>query len=75
MKISKDVFKILNLEGIHASLQIFNRWGKEIYNNKQFQNYWDGNNLASGTYFYIFIPDINGKQERYSGKIQIINER
>jgi gliding motility-associated-like protein len=34
------------------SMQIFNRWGKEVYHSASYQDTWDGSNLADGVYFY-----------------------
>ena len=49
-----DVFKITGLESFPGSqLIIFNRWGNEVYQTGDYQNNWDGSNLAEGTYYYI----------------------
>jgi gliding motility-associated-like protein len=34
-------------------LSIFNRWGKEVYRNENYQNDWDGNGVDSGVYFFL----------------------
>ncbi len=58
-----DVFKILNLNGLTAHVQIFNRWGNLVYESENYQNDWIGNSnqgvvlfgneLPAGTYYYI----------------------
>lgn len=40
-----------------SSLQVFNRWGKLIYEDDSYYNDWDGEDNPAGTYFYIL--DIN----------------
>lgn len=40
-----------------SSLQIFNRWGKLVFESTDYRNDWDGDDLKSGTYYYIL--DIN----------------
>jgi len=35
-------------------LVVFNRWGKKVFEQKDYSNNWDGGELADGTYFYIF---------------------
>nr|MBP7821444.1 gliding motility-associated C-terminal domain-containing protein [Saprospiraceae bacterium] len=60
------------IEGIdnypNNTLQIFNRNGINIYTTKRYKNDWngiyDGNELPSGTYFYIFE---DGKGRSFSG--------
>ena len=48
--------------GFTFDVKIFNRWGAEVYDMKNYQNDWDGfsnksftssNQLPSGTYYYI----------------------
>lgn len=44
--------------GKHAkglSLFVYNRWGKEVYRAKNYQNDWDGKDLPTGIYFYRFV--------------------
>jgi len=64
-----DFFQVnLDLEcGFTYNVQIFNRWGAEVYSMRNYQNNWDGfsnksfsnsNQLPSGTYYYIL--EING---------------
>ncbi|NUM49815.1 MAG: gliding motility-associated C-terminal domain-containing protein [Flavobacteriales bacterium] len=53
-----DLFVIEGLYGSDNLIFIFNRWGKKIYENANYQNEWDGTingKIASdGTYYYIF---------------------
>ncbi len=59
-----DVFEITGLDSYpNNSLQIFNRWGNQVYFAKPYKNDWDGspnangktgsNKLPTATYFYI----------------------
>jgi len=67
-----DVFFIKNLDEYPKSeLIIFNRWGKIIYQNSDYQNNWDGTKHSDGTYFYILTLN-NGK--RYHGILTIIKK-
>ena len=36
-----------------SKMQIFNRWGNEVYNSKSYQNNWDGGESPDGVYFFI----------------------
>jgi gliding motility-associated-like protein len=67
-----DVFFIKNLDEYPKSeLIIFNRWGKIIYQNSDYQNNWDGTKHSDGTYFYILTLN-NGK--RYHGILTLIKK-
>ncbi len=59
-----DIFKIQNLEEYEQShIVIYNRWGKIVYENDNYQNDWNGthyksgNDVASGVYFFIVQPN------------------
>jgi len=71
-----DVFSVTNLEYYTNSiLQVFNRWGKMIYENNNYQNDWDGENYSDGTYF--FILKVNYGDEEYEdthGSLTIIRQ-
>ena len=49
-----DIFMIdyLNQYDIRK-LTIFNRWGTMVYQSEDYQNDWDGGNVADGVYFYV----------------------
>ncbi len=56
-----DQFYIENLY-MHpnSNLKIYNRWGRLVYENKNYDNSWNGNKLSDGTYYYVFdAPEIN----------------
>lgn len=57
--------------GNKTSLQIFNRWGKEVYKTDDYQNNWpDPGALKSGVYFF----QLNlGAERQFSGTITYIN--
>tara|TARA_R110002050_G_scaffold205780_3_gene341535 strand:- start:26045 stop:29038 length:2994 start_codon:yes stop_codon:yes gene_type:complete len=42
-------------------LQIYNRWGKLIYENENYRNDWDGEDYPDGTYFYVL--DVNDESQ------------
>jgi len=45
-----DVFEIIT--DARVDLKIFNRWGKELYEDLDYQNNWNGKDVPAGTYFY-----------------------
>ena len=50
-----DVLVIDNIQLYPGNtFTVFNRWGREVYKTTNYQNNWgQGDNIASGTYFYI----------------------
>jgi gliding motility-associated-like protein len=60
---NNDYFVIKGLETLGtSSLTVFNRWGGRVYENKKYDNSWDGvdenkNPLPDDTYFFILKPE------------------
>ena len=72
-----DVFFIEGVENYPDNeLNIFNRWGNEVYYEQGYLNTWDGTwngkLLPDGTYFYVFgYKNENGEVIEQSGYVQI----
>jgi gliding motility-associated-like protein len=65
---SNDAFEI-RVDG-RVSLQIFNRWGLNVYKSENYQNDWQGGELASGVYFYEIT--FSDKNTRCNGWVQVL---
>jgi len=70
-----DTWLIEDIENYpRLSVMIFNRFGKEIYKNDQYDNSWDGTfegkPLQDGTYYYIMRME--GKDEVLKGAINLM---
>ncbi|WP_026462490.1 T9SS C-terminal target domain-containing protein [Adhaeribacter aquaticus] len=52
-----------------TDLRIFNRWGNLVYEQKNYQNNWGGENLTDGIYFYQLTST---KGETWKGWIEIV---
>jgi gliding motility-associated-like protein len=69
-----DYFKIENIEQYPKnSVQIFNRWGKEVFSSSPYNNSdskFDGKDLPDGVYFYI-VNLGDGTTEPKSGTVTI----
>lgn len=48
-----DNYEPLNKYYESTELVVFNRWGRIVYQSKDYQNDWDGGSLPDGTYFYV----------------------
>lgn len=72
-----DTFFIANLDAQNANyLQIFNRWGHLVFEQKDYQNdwqgTWNGKALPDGTYFYALEVENNeGETINYRGSIEL----
>lgn len=65
-----DMFVIFNGEKyIDNSLVVYNRWGTKVFEADFYQNDWDGDDCASGTYYYIFKYNVD---KSYQGTLTIL---
>lgn len=53
----------------NTSLQVFNRWGKEVYSSSNYKNTWKPREVPDGTYFYI-LKLSTGKE--YTGNVTLL---
>jgi len=69
-----DNFVIQNAENYTISLQIYNRWGRLIYETANYQNDFNCNNCAYGVYYYTIKAKSkrNGREKEYKGSLTII---
>jgi gliding motility-associated-like protein len=47
------------------TLHVWNRWGVLVYEQENYQNNWDGDDLPEGTYYYVLDVDFYGKLASY----------
>ncbi|WP_281169879.1 Ig-like domain-containing protein [Olivibacter sitiensis] len=63
-----DRFQIVGREQFdRIELNVFNRWGGEVYSNENYRDEWDGNNLNEGTYYYLIKTHREGRTEVHKG--------
>lgn len=48
-----DTFEIINTSGFSSEVKIFDRWGKLLYSNDNYQNDWAAATLPDGTYYSV----------------------
>ncbi len=53
-------------------LQVFNRWGEKVFEDNNYYNDWDGEDLKAGTYFYILKINDVLYPEPFKGTFTII---
>ncbi len=68
-----DKFVIENGKFYNLKLNIFNRWGNQIFESKDYQNNWPASEVADGVYFYT-LTSTNPKQEvkEYKGSVSVV---
>jgi gliding motility-associated-like protein len=68
-----DIF-FINYTGIESfSLQIYDRWGNYLFEGKNVEKGWDGNNMngkavSSGTYYYVLMIG----EKKYTGWVELL---
>ncbi len=69
-----DLFEIQNLEYYPGStIVIYNRNGKKVFeSNDYYLNWWDGNNQAQGTYYYVITYTRLNQRKQTQGVITLI---
>ena len=70
-----DYFIITNAERIPGKLQVFNRWGKKIWESSgtSYNNDFDGGDFSDGTYYYIYTYGVN-MEKSYQGTLTILRK-
>jgi gliding motility-associated-like protein/uncharacterized repeat protein (TIGR01451 family) len=72
-----DTFFIPGLDTYtNSELTIINRWGNTVYQNKNYQNDWTGENMVEGTYFYVLkVHTRNGEFISYRGYLTLLRTK
>ena len=65
-----DRFRIQNLDLNSWKLEVYNRWGKQVFNSEPYQNNWDGSELTDGIYLYQLTS--NKDEKKIKGWIEIL---
>ena len=56
-------------------MSIYNRWGKQVYKVKGYNNGWDAvyrnQRLTDGSYFYFLNVEVDGKMKEYKGFVEV----
>ncbi len=70
---SNDKFMINRLSVKSFTGQIFNRWGKKVYEWTDPKQGWDGGNSEPGVYFYIVdLVNLKGENEQLHGTVTLM---
>jgi gliding motility-associated-like protein len=70
---SNEVFSFNRLSVSQFNAQIFNRWGRKVYEWTDPKTGWDGGDSEAGVYYYIVqLTTLNGKEEELHGTITLL---
>lgn len=51
---NNETFEIIGIEAYdRVELTVINRWGNEVFRDRNYQNDWNGGGLNEGTYYYL----------------------
>jgi gliding motility-associated-like protein len=64
-----DQFKIQGLTGGNWALQVYDRWGHQVYTTTAYQNNW-GSQSAAGMYYYLLQRNDTGTN--YKGWVEVL---
>lgn len=72
-----DYFVIKGLERYAENeLIILNRWGNHVFEERKYNQRWNGNGLSEGTYFYLLrVKDESGQWQVFKGYITLIRPK
>jgi len=59
-----DAFVLGGLLAPNWSLTVFNRWGREVFQQASYDNGWDAPGLAGGVYYYLLLNPATGTRLR-----------
>ena len=69
-----DAFVIEGLENFpNSELVIYNRWGKKVFESKNYQNDWAGGGYSDGVYYWI-LKVADGMGTTMQGTVTIISK-
>jgi len=54
---------------------VLDRWGRKVYDDSNYKNDWDGDNLPDGTYYYKLNTFGYFQDKSYTGAVTIIREK
>ncbi|MGE5317177.1 MAG: gliding motility-associated C-terminal domain-containing protein [Chloroflexota bacterium] len=62
----------IDSEYMRMELIVLDRWGRRVYENLNYKNDWDGDNLPDGTYYYKLNTYGYYKNESFKGSVTIL---
>ncbi|WP_460619808.1 T9SS type B sorting domain-containing protein [Hymenobacter ruber] len=67
---SNEFFVVKNLEAAEWSLTVFNRWGRQVFQQTRYDNSWNASGQPAGVYYYQLRNPATGQQ--YKGLVEVV---
>jgi gliding motility-associated-like protein len=68
-----DMFHISAITEYPGSgLIVYNRWGKVVYESKDYRNNWSGDDLPEGVYYFMAEINKSSGKEKHGGYFQLV---
>lgn len=64
-----EAFVLKGLTPSDWHLNVFDRWGRQVYEQARYDNGWNATGQASGLYYYLLSNEATG--ERYRGWVEV----
>ena len=65
-----ETFFIKGLQVAQWNLEIYNRWGRQVYRKNGYDNSWDAQGQSNGVYYYLLSSPASG--QRLKGYIEVV---
>jgi gliding motility-associated-like protein len=65
-----EYFVIKNLTTSNWQLDIYNRWGRQVYQKRGYDNSWNASGQPKGIYFYLLRNAVTGEQHK--GQLEVL---
>lgn len=74
-----DELRIACVEGTFNMLRVFDRWGRLVYQEENYDNNWtgidrDGNALGDGVYYFVLEIDDGDGIDQYKGHVTLLRD-
>ncbi|MBF9143218.1 gliding motility-associated C-terminal domain-containing protein [Hymenobacter properus] len=64
-----DYFRVSSVNVTNSKIEIYNRWGRKVYEQSNYANNWGGDNQPAGVYYYL-LTDSKGVQTK--GWVEVV---
>jgi len=70
-----DYFMVRGIDQYPGSvLEVYNRWGNQVYYSGNYSNNWGGAGLSAGIYYYVLKINMSRTVKVYKGYIELIQK-